>query len=505
MKPEAYMEAPGASMPLAEEFDVIVIGGGGSGLAAAAASAEAGARVLVIEKQAQLGGTTRLAVGSISAAGTRLQRAAGVHDAPGPFQEDMAVFTADLLPRDNERLRAMFACEAGPTVDWLERLGVAFAGPYPEPPHRVNRMHNTVPGPRLIVDRLTRAALRGGAVIRTSVATQALLREPDGRVAGVSYSADGRNHLSLARGGVILASGDFSGNDAMRVRHLDSGAARALPINPNNQGDGFALAQPTGAALRNMNAIFGPQLRFPRAARRGLNEQMPPWPWLARLSARFFMKAPSWMLKPLVTSLMIANMSPSENLFEAGAVLVDSQGQRLDERCASESVAHTQDRTGYIVMNSLLADRLNAAPNYVSTAPGIAYAYLGDYEKGRPELVHRAPDVTALAHRLAMDPGKLAASLGCLATGALLALGPVQAMLTTTEGSLAVDEDCRVLDEQGRRVTGLFAVGCIGQGGMLLRGHGLHLAWAFTSGRVAGLCAAAAVTPEKRRATLAAV
>lgn len=505
MKPEAYREAAGARVPLAEEFDVIVIGGGGSGLAAAAASAEAGARVLVLEKQIHLGGTTRLAVGSISAAGTRLQRAAGILDAPGPFQDDMAAFTADLLPRDNERLRAMFAREAGLTVDWLERLGAAFAGPYPEPPHRVNRMHNAVPGPRLIVDRLARAARRGGAVVRTGVATQALLRQPDGRVTGVSYSADGRDHLALARGGVVLASGDFSGNEAMRFRHLASGAARALPINPHNQGDGFVLAQPTGAALRNMDAIFGPQLRFPRASRRGLNEWMPAWPWLARLSALFFMKAPSWMLKPLVTSLMIANMSPSEKLFEAGAVLVDSRGQRLDARRPSESVAHTPDRTGYIVMDRIVADRVNAAPYYISTAPGIAYAYLSDYEKGRPDLVHRAQDVPTLAHRLAMDPGKLAASLGSGTNGALLALGPVRAMLTTTEGSLAVDEDCRVLDEQGRPVTGLYAVGCMGQGGMLLRGHGLHLAWAFTSGRVAGLRAAEAVTPKVPRTALAAV
>lgn len=492
MRPEAYRDAAGARTPLAEEFDVIVIGGGGSGLAAAAASAQVGARVLVLEKQAQLGGTTRLAVGSISAAGTRLQRAAGIQDAPGPFQEDMAAFTADLLPRDNERLRAMFAREAGLTIDWLERLGVAFAGPYAEPPHRVHRMHNVVPGPRLIVDRLARAARHRGAVIRVSVATNSLLREADGRVSGVSYSSDGHDHLAVALGGVILASGDFSGSDAMRFRHLAPGAARALPINPCNQGDGFVLAQPTGAALRNMDAIFGPQLRFPRAVRRGLNELMPAWPWLARLSAWFFMKAPSWMLKPLVTSLMIANMSPSEKLFEAGAVLVNSQGQRLDDGRASESVAHTSDRTGYIVMDGIVADRVKAAPYYISTAPGIAYAYLSDYEKGRPDLVHRAPDVATLAYRLAMDPGTLTLSLGSGTNDPLLALGPVQAMLTTTEGSLAVDEDCRVLDEHGRPVTGLYAVGCMGQGGMLLRGHGLHLAWAFTSGRVAGLRAAEA-------------
>ena len=42
------------------EFDIIVVGGGGSGLAAAVAGAQNGARVLVLEKTAELGGTTVL-------------------------------------------------------------------------------------------------------------------------------------------------------------------------------------------------------------------------------------------------------------------------------------------------------------------------------------------------------------------------------------------------------------------------------------------------------------
>jgi fumarate reductase flavoprotein subunit len=473
------------------DLDVIVIGGGGSGLAAAAAAAEAGARVLVLEKQQRIGGTTRLAVGSISAAGTRLQRASGVDDSAAPFQEDMAAFTADLLPRDNESLRAMLAREAGPTVDWLERQGVAFAGPYPEPPHRVNRMHNTVPGPRLIVERLARTARRHGAVILTGVETHELLRDGRGSVTGVAYATGGRAKQATARGGVVLASGDFSGNDGMRKRHLAPGAARARAINPENQGDGFALARPTGAALRNMDAIFGPQLRFPRAAREGLNERMPAWPWLAWLGAQFFMRAPSWMLKPLVTSLMIANMSPSERLFEAGALLVDTSGRRLDASRANETVAHTADCTGYLVMPASVAAQFDGHPNFVSTAPGIAYAYMSDYEQGRPDLVHRAPNAAVLAHRLGMDAATLAMALGPSAGSEMLALGPVHAMLTTTEGSLAVDESCRVLNEQSHVVPGLYAVGCMGQGGMLLRGHGLHLAWAFTSGRVAGQRAAA--------------
>jgi len=479
-----------------ESYDVIVVGGGGSGLAAAAAAGQAGAKVLVLEKQPTLGGTTWLAVGSISAAGTRLQKRAGIQDDPQGFIEDMAAFTADLLPRDNPDLRAMLAREAGKTVDWLEDLGVAFAGPYAEPPHRVLRMHNTVPGPRLIVDRLERAARISGAVIQTGATTQELLQDSNCRVYGVTYLVDGQEQRAIARGGVILASGDFSGNDAMRRAYLASGAARAVPLNPNNRGDGFSLVQPLKAALCNMDAIFGPQLRFRRASRLGLNERMPSWPWLARAAAIFFMHAPKWMLKPLVRSLMIANMSPSERLFEAGAVLVASTGQLLDSSRPAQSVAHTVDRTGYIVMSAQIAKQFSSLPNYISTAPGIAYAFFNDYARGRPDLLHSAENANSLAVALGMDELSLGSALRGVAKTPLVALGPVQAMLTTTEGALSVDEKCQVLDINNTVLAGLYAVGCMGQGGMLLRGHGLHLAWAFTSGRIAGNLAAHASKSE---------
>jgi fumarate reductase flavoprotein subunit len=65
-------------------------------------------------------------------------------------------------------------------------------------------------------------------------------------------------------------------------------------------------------------------------------------------------------------------------------------------------------------------------------------------------------------------------------------LGPVKAYFTTTEGGAAIDQQFRVLNGQGQPIPGLFAVGQNGLGGMILWGHGLHIAWAMTSGRLAG-------------------
>ncbi|CAO3357843.1 Fumarate reductase flavoprotein subunit (EC 1.3.99.1) [Azospirillum palustre] len=53
-----------------------------------------------------------------------------------------------------------------------------------------------------------------------------------------------------------------------------------------------------------------------------------------------------------------------------------------------------------------------------------------------------------------------------------------------------MNRDHPVTRGDGQAIPGLYTVGSVGQGGLLLEGHGHHLAWAFTSGRLAGMHAA---------------
>jgi fumarate reductase flavoprotein subunit len=76
-----------------------------------------------------------------------------------------------------------------------------------------------------------------------------------------------------------------------------------------------------------------------------------------------------------------------------------------------------------------------------------------------------------------------------------MALGPLRAVFVHAEGGLAVDHEHRVLDANDKPIAGLYAAGSSGQGGLLLKGHGHHLGWAFASGRRAGRNAAREIGP----------
>ncbi|NQU69765.1 MAG: FAD-binding protein, partial [Rhodospirillales bacterium] len=77
-----------------------------------------------------------------------------------------------------------------------------------------------------------------------------------------------------------------------------------------------------------------------------------------------------------------------------------------------------------------------------------------------------------------------------LATPPFYALGPAKSYVVLTDGGLAVNEQLKVLGDGDRPIDGLYACGSVGQGGLMLKGHGHHIGWAFTSGRIAGRHAA---------------
>ena len=72
------------------QVPVLIVGAGACGCIAALAAYESGAEVLVLERDAKPTGNTALSGGQIPAAGTKLQKAAGlVDDAPELLYRDI--------------------------------------------------------------------------------------------------------------------------------------------------------------------------------------------------------------------------------------------------------------------------------------------------------------------------------------------------------------------------------------------------------------------------------
>ena len=478
------------------EFDVVVVGGGGSGLAAAIEAQTQGARVLLLEKNDQLGGSTAWSIGSVTATGTPHQRRMGIVDNPLDHWADMPGFAGDLADRDNAELRRILCEEIPETFQWLLDSGVRFMGPMPEPPHRLPRMHNVLPNSRSFIYHLSRRARRVGVDIRTGhQLTQIIMQE--GRVLGVEAKhASGLQRFN-ARRGVVLAAGDFTSSEEFKARFMGAQEAKVEAVNMTATGDGQRIAESLGARVLNGDLALGPEIRFMAPTTETLMRRLPPWRWLAVFMAWAIDHLPGVILRPFMMKFLTTALAPSTSLFDMGAILVNQKGERFGSELDKPALRlpDQPNKLAYIILDKDLCEKFAKWPHFISTAPGIAYAYIEDYKVNRRDAYREDESLDGLANQLGMDANTLQKSalsgpVRPLGNGPFVALGPVRSVFVHSEGGLLVDHHHHVLGAEGQPIEGLFAAGSTGQGGLLLKGHGHHLAWAFVSGRRAGKFAA---------------
>ncbi len=168
---------------------------------------------------------------------------------------------------------------------------------------------------------------------------------------------------------------------------------------------------------------------------------------------------PSAILRPFVMSFVTTALAPSPALFTDGAILVNADGERFTDETDAPSFAlpDQPDKVAYILLDARIAAKYSAWPHFISTAPGVAYAYVDDYRRNRPDVFMQAPTLRKLADDLGMPPSSLAKSVAQynetagnrpkLGEGPYVALGPVRAVFVHAEGGLAVDAEHRVLGD----------------------------------------------------------
>ena len=491
------------NLPVNNTWDVIIVGGGGSGLAAGVSCVEHGLRVLLLEKQPQPGGTTGIAVGSFTAGGTRHQRRDHIEDNSRDHNEDAGKFARpEVEAAGNYELRGFLLSNAADTLDWLEKMGLRFHGPSPEPPNRVPRMHNVIPNAKAYISTLQMRFMRLGGHIVTNSCVEELIRT-NGRVTGVIANVNGTRRTETSKRGVVLAAGDYANNPQMIAEYKGDAFAAVEGINPNATGDGHRLVASVGGQLRNMSITYGPELRFIPPPQRFFSELLPSNAVAGRLMGTMLPMVHKFLINAFIRRLLVTWQHPEAALLDDGAILINKHGRRFCSELACPdreiAVANQPDKMAYILLDETLIQRYSAWPHFISTAPEIAYAYVNDYLRLRPDIAVEAdsPELLAVQRNLPSEDLVGAASgtrksddvpamVRPLSGRRWVLLGPVKSYFTTTEGGAAIDTSFRVLDEDGKLISGLYAIGQNGLGGQILWGHGLHIAWAITSGRLVG-------------------
>jgi flavocytochrome c len=441
------------------ETDVIVVGGGLAGYCAALEAAASGARVLLFEKEPEVGGSSVLSGGFFAFAGTDMQKAAGVDDTNERLYADLRKAGGE---QNDERLLRVYVDQQLATYDWLRQNGVTFKPLQLSSAQSVPRTHPV--DPQALIGRLRALAEQTGRVeTLLNCAVGRLLQDaPGGRVTGARVNINGKEESVRARHGVVLAAGGFSRNEEMLKQFVPHQARGVRYGGAGNVGDGIRMAWALGAGVRDMVFIKGTFGYHPNARTQ---------------AGRDWTKLPVYR----------------------GAIAVNKQAKRyVDEsksyKLLGDAVLQQPDAIAYQIFDQGIMD---------SAADGVPpFDFRSAQKRG---LVFQADTLEELAGQIGVDAAQLAATVarynGFVANGIDEDFGrdglsthygklvriehapfyayPSTSGIIATYCGLTVDAETRVLNVFGEPIAGLFGAGEL-MGGF----HGV----AYMTGSSLGKC-----------------
>lgn len=455
--------------------DVVIIGSGFSGLAAAVNAAEHGARVTVLEKMSVTGGASAICGGQWAIMGTKLQKKKGVpYDPPQALVYDL--IGNGHLKNDLTTL-TMFAENSPRAADWaINRFKPKFIDQKLQyrAEFQFDRSLYLKGGCGPAYRKVEKAVRDLGIKIHTDTKAERLIVK-DGRIVGVeAHKKDGTKYIFSSKA-VLLATGGYGANKAMLIEPLKS----ALYYGPASAtGDGHRMAQAVGAKLELME--FGK--RYPNGV-----------------------EAAPGVAKSIIQGNYRAWLQ--------SGILVNNEGRRLiNEKASNHDILTVLEKQKggmlYLVMDQATWNGFRDGVHTLGITDEDLEKWLAENGRKAPIFAHGATLAEAAAAagidgrtlektvarynelvKLGKDEdfGRPAAFM----KAAISSEGPYYIVeqkprFATTMGSVIVDENLQVLNQQGKPIPGLYAAGEIVNA---VHGDdsspGMNVAWGFTSGKVA--------------------
>ncbi len=457
--------------------DVIIIGSGIAGLSAALEAGAAGRRVLILDANS-VGGGHAVKAGGFALVGTPLQEKKGYRDSPEIAARDLLAWGEDADPG---WVRRYVTASRVDVHDWLVGFGVRWGFILDTPEHSVPRFHFANGSALNVVVPLMRAAFADGNLeFRWNTEAVSLIRSK-GAVRG-ARSRDLRTgaNADLLAPAVIIATGGWQ-NDLEFVRRewrTDVPAPGKLYVGAGYfaTGSGIGFATAAGAATVRMDhqVTFTTGLPDPRdpTGRRALLSQNPAAIGVIGSGQRFVSEtAPS-----KVADDTVLKQSPATHWLVFDADGMKSLRIRDAVWLGNPAGIEPLKTAGLILEAKSIEDLAKAAGLPPDALAATAARWNAAVESGNDADFGR------------FAPGKPDASARLLKKAPYYAL-QLFPMTRKSMGGLAIDNDTRVLDPNGRPIPGLYAVGEVtGVAGINGRygGEGTFLGPSVFLGRIAG-------------------
>jgi flavocytochrome c len=271
----AYAQTPdkvkieGITQKWDAQTDVLIVGAGGAGLFAAMSAHDAGSKVILLEKEPTCyGSSSAICGGTVTAAGTSVQKDLGIKDSPDLFYKD--VMKEGEYTNDEAVLR-VFADNAAEIVEWFKAKNLKFiVRSYPG--FAVDRLHYAGTGKQYIDILLEESKKRKIPISISTAAKRIIVDSSSGAVLGVEAEKNKKKVLYKARKATVFTTGGFAGDRNMIDRFLVSFKGALVGSAPGATGDGLLMGMKSGSSTTHMGyaAVYAYGVETDPASRRGV-------------------------------------------------------------------------------------------------------------------------------------------------------------------------------------------------------------------------------------------